>query len=102
MDCHFSHDLVDQYAGVYDDMLAPSSGHLIPGHVIPGHVVPGHVVGARRVVKKDGVQTPGLGIQLLTAGTAACVADIITFPLDTTKVRLQVDMTGPRPVSRLL
>lgn len=33
---------------------------------------------------------PGLGVQLLTAGTAACLADIVTFPLDTLKVRLQV------------
>jgi len=33
---------------------------------------------------------PGLGVQLLTAGTAACIADLITFPLDTVKVRLQV------------
>ena len=35
-------------------------------------------------------KTPGLGVQLLTAGSAACVADLITFPLDTAKVRLQV------------
>ena len=40
------------------------------------------------VVKKR--QGPGLGVQLLTAGTAACIADMITFPLDTVKVRLQV------------
>ena len=33
---------------------------------------------------------PGLGVQLVTAGTAACVADLFTFPLDTAKVRLQV------------
>ena len=39
--------------------------------------------------KKKG---PGLGVQLLTAGTAACIADVITFPLDTVKVRLQVLM----------
>ena len=32
----------------------------------------------------------GLGVQLLTAGTAACIADLFTFPLDTAKVRLQV------------
>lgn len=31
-----------------------------------------------------------LAVQLLTAGTAACIADFITFPLDTAKVRLQV------------
>ena len=36
------------------------------------------------------VATPGLAVQLLTAGSAACVADLITFPLDTAKVRLQV------------
>jgi len=29
-------------------------------------------------------------VQLLTAGTAACIADLVTFPLDTAKVRLQV------------
>lgn len=33
---------------------------------------------------------PGIAVQLLTAGSAACVADLITFPLDTAKVRLQV------------
>jgi Mitochondrial carrier protein len=30
-----------------------------------------------------------LYVKLLTAGTAACVADFVTFPLDTAKVRLQ-------------
>ena len=33
---------------------------------------------------------PGIGVELLTAGSAACVADLFTFPLDTAKVRLQV------------
>ena len=28
--------------------------------------------------------------QCLTAGTAACFADLVTFPLDTVKVRQQV------------
>ena len=28
--------------------------------------------------------------KLLCAGTAACIADLLTFPLDTAKVRLQV------------
>jgi len=37
---------------------------------------------------------PGLGVQLLTAGSAACVADLLTFPLDTAKVRLQVQGEG--------
>jgi len=40
------------------------------------------------VVKNRPVSVP-LAVQLLTAG-AACVADIMTFPLDTVKVRLQV------------
>ena len=40
--------------------------------------------------KPMSITTPGLGVQLLTAGSAACVADLITFPLDTAKVRLQV------------
>ena len=29
-------------------------------------------------------------MQCLTAGTAACFADLVTFPLDTVKVRQQV------------
>jgi len=36
------------------------------------------------------INQPGIAVQLLTAGSAACVADLITFPLDTAKVRLQV------------
>jgi len=30
-------------------------------------------------------------VKLLTAGTAACIADFASFPLDTAKVRLQVN-----------
>lgn len=33
-----------------------------------------------------------LAVKLLTAGTAACIADLVTFPLDTAKVRMQVCM----------
>ena len=33
---------------------------------------------------------PRLGRQLVSAGAAACLADLVTFPLDTAKVRLQV------------
>ena len=40
-------------------------------------------------VKNKPVPIP-FPVQLLTAGTAACIADLITFPLDTVKVRLQV------------
>lgn len=31
-----------------------------------------------------------MGVRLFTAGTAACIADLCTFPLDTAKVRLQL------------
>ena len=31
--------------------------------------------------------TPGMGVRALTAGSAACFADVITFPLDVVKVR---------------
>ena len=34
--------------------------------------------------------SPSLLRQCLTAGTAACFADLVTFPLDTVKVRQQV------------
>ena len=37
---------------------------------------------------------PSAAIKVIGAGTAACIADLITFPLDTAKVRLQV---GPPP-----
>ncbi|XP_061778898.1 mitochondrial brown fat uncoupling protein 1 [Nerophis lumbriciformis] len=33
---------------------------------------------------------PPLAVKMASAGAAACIADIITFPLDTAKVRLQV------------
>lgn len=33
-------------------------------------------------------------IKLLSAGTGACIADILTFPLDTVKVRLQIQGEG--------
>lgn len=32
-------------------------------------------------------------VKLFSAGTAGCVADLVTFPLDTAKVRLQVRVT---------
>jgi len=43
---------------------------------------------------KVSTSSPGLVVQLATAGTAACIADLFTFPLDTTKVRLQVQGEG--------
>lgn len=33
---------------------------------------------------------PTMGVKIFSAGISACLADIITFPLDTAKVRLQV------------
>lgn len=33
---------------------------------------------------------PTTAVKFLGAGTAACFADLLTFPLDTAKVRLQV------------
>ncbi|XP_070165018.1 dicarboxylate carrier UCP2 isoform X2 [Polyergus mexicanus] len=35
-----------------------------------------------------------LGLKLFTAGTAACIADLATFPLDTAKVRMQIAGAG--------
>jgi len=47
-----------------------------------------------KLIERSSVRTvsskPSLGSQLLTAGVAACLADLVTFPLDTLKVRLQV------------
>ncbi|XP_028903575.1 mitochondrial uncoupling protein 2 [Ornithorhynchus anatinus] len=43
---------------------------------------------------------PTATVKFLSAGTAACIADLITFPLDTAKVRLQVqgESRGPSRV----
>lgn len=40
------------------------------------------------------VVEPSLSVKLASAGAAACVADMITFPLDTAKVRLQIQGEG--------
>jgi len=40
--------------------------------------------------KRARTSGPSLGLQLATAGVAACAADIVTFPVDTVKVRLQI------------
>lgn len=42
-----------------------------------------------------------LSVKLLTAGTAACIADFVTFPLDTAKVRLQIQGEGRQLVAAL-
>jgi len=41
-------------------------------------------------MKQGASEDYSLGLKLLTAGTAACIADLATFPLDTAKVRMQV------------
>ncbi|XP_008571498.1 PREDICTED: mitochondrial brown fat uncoupling protein 1 isoform X3 [Galeopterus variegatus] len=33
---------------------------------------------------------PTMGVKIFSAGAAACLADVVTFPLDTAKVRLQI------------
>jgi hypothetical protein len=48
-----------------------------------------HIVAVADVIMKTDTDTP-LAVKLLTAGTAGCVADFASFPLDTAKVRLQV------------
>ncbi len=39
---------------------------------------------------KKSAPEPSLQGKLLAAGLGACMADLVTFPLDTAKVRLQV------------
>lgn len=38
-----------------------------------------------------------LTVKLVGAGSAACIADVMTFPLDVAKVRLQIQGEGTRP-----
>lgn len=44
---------------------------------------------------------PPLGVKMASAGAAACIADIVTFPLDTAKVRLQVSAHKREPMTWL-
>lgn len=45
---------------------------------------------ANSTVSKAPTSEPSIGVKFLGAGIAACWADMVTFPLDTAKVRLQV------------
>ncbi|XP_069781413.1 mitochondrial brown fat uncoupling protein 1 isoform X1 [Narcine bancroftii] len=45
---------------------------------------------------KPSIVPPTPGVRFLSAGTAACIADLITFPLDTAKVRLQIQGEATR------
>ncbi|NP_001268234.1 mitochondrial brown fat uncoupling protein 1 [Echinops telfairi] len=38
---------------------------------------------------------PTMGVKIFSAGVSACLADLITFPLDTAKVRLQIQGESP-------
>ncbi|XP_035034326.1 mitochondrial uncoupling protein 2 [Hippoglossus stenolepis] len=42
------------------------------------------------VTKPTDVLVPSQAVKFFGAGTAGCIADLITFPLDTAKVRLQI------------
>lgn len=42
---------------------------------------------------KNANVSPPAVVKVFSAGTAGCVADLVTFPLDTAKVRLQVRVT---------
>lgn len=42
---------------------------------------------------------PTTAVKIFSAGTAGCVADLVTFPLDTAKVRLQVRHQEAPPAS---
>ena len=41
-------------------------------------------------VNKGSAPEPTIAVKFLGAGLAACFGDLVTFPLDTAKVRLQV------------
>ncbi|KAM7142952.1 mitochondrial brown fat uncoupling protein 1 [Molossus nigricans] len=43
----------------------------------------------------SGEVAPSMAIKIFSAGAGACVADVITFPLDTAKVRLQIQGESP-------
>lgn len=49
-------------------------------------------------VSKDGLN-PSVPVKFVSAGLAACVADLLTFPLDTAKVRLQIQGEGAASVA---
>ncbi|KAM9320521.1 dicarboxylate carrier UCP2-like [Gastrophryne carolinensis] len=42
---------------------------------------------------------PTAAVKFIGAGTAACIADLFTFPLDTAKVRLQIQGESKAPVT---
>lgn len=63
---------------------------------ITGSTTSAPVVSPYKAIIVPASHQPSLGLQLVTAGVAACIADLFTFPLDTTKVRLQIQGEGGR------
>lgn len=69
-------------------------------HIVDAYMVvlsvclckPGITVEENMVGLKPSDVPPPLGVKMASAGAAACIADIVTFPLDTAKVRLQVSV----------
>lgn len=45
---------------------------------------------------------PSAAVKFVGAGTAGCIADLLTFPLDTAKVRLQVNVHAHKAFCALL
>lgn len=66
-------------------LLGPPSSLLSPGPWRDQAEPSGTMVGL-----KPSEVPPTTAVKFLGAGTAACFADLLTFPLDTAKVRLQV------------
>lgn len=51
---------------------------------------------------KNANVSPPAVVKVFSAGTAGCVADLVTFPLDTAKVRLQVRAPGEQTTPSIL
>ena len=60
------------------------------------------VVPADKALVAPVFRTSDLVAKLISAGTAACVAEAITLPLDCTKIKLQVGPDGPQNIAQLL
>lgn len=75
-------------------IVALALGLLIPARILYLAAVTSTMVG----LKPSDVPPP-LGVKMASAGAAACIADIVTFPLDTAKVRLQVSAHKPPPTT---
>lgn len=77
-------------AGLGNDFWCDSPGQIALRADLSIHVIN---PGAEMVGMKPKDRVPSAAVKFFGAGTAACIADLITFPLDTAKVRLQVRRT---------